>query len=160
MENPYEAEPQENLLTDFEVNLQQASQGKRLANYLIDIFTFYVFLFILSFILPQRFLLAPLISQSGFQVIYGRLLILFLYGLFMACVEAACKGKSLGKLITRTRAVNEDGTPIAPRTAFIRGLSRAVPFDNFSALGSPSYPWHDKWSHTYVIDETLSTVAS
>jgi uncharacterized RDD family membrane protein YckC len=63
------------------------------------------------------------------------------------------RGKSIGKLITGTKAVNEDGSDISFGKAFARGFSRAVPFDAFSALGDPSYPWHDKWTNTYVIDE-------
>jgi hypothetical protein len=31
-----------------------------------------------------------------------------------------------------------------------------VPFEAFSALGTPSYPWHDKWTRTVVIDEKAS----
>ncbi len=74
----------------------------------------------------------------------------------MFVIEAAFKGKSLGKLITGTRAVNEDGTNVTVKAAFFRGLSRAVPFNAFSALGNPTYPWHDKWTKTYVIDERES----
>ena len=74
----------------------------------------------------------------------------------MFLVEALFKGKSLGKLITGTRAVNEDGSNLSAKTALLRGLSRAVPFNAFSALGTPSYPWHDKWTNSYVIDEKES----
>jgi hypothetical protein len=35
---------------------------------------------------------------------------------------------------------------------------RLVPFEQFSALGSPSYPWHDRWTKTIVIDEKLTTL--
>ncbi|HEX9513187.1 MAG TPA: hypothetical protein VF939_22005 [Puia sp.] len=31
-----------------------------------------------------------------------------------------------------------------------------VPFEVFSALGSPCHPWHDRWTDTLVIDERLS----
>ncbi len=81
-----------------------------------------------------------------------RIITLLLYGLFMGTIEAITKGRSLGKLITKTKAVNEDGTSISVSTAFTRGLSRAVPFNSFSALGNPPHPWHDKWTKTYVID--------
>ena len=77
---------------------------------------------------------------------------LLLYGIIMGTTEALTGGRSLGKLITGTRAVNADGSAISMQTAFWRGLCRAVPFEAFSALGSPSYPWHDKWTNTYVID--------
>ena len=73
-------------------------------------------------------------------------MVLILYGLYMFIVEAMFKGKTLGKLITGTRAVNEDGSNLSAKTAFFTGLSRVVPFEAFSALGTPSYPSHDKWT--------------
>jgi uncharacterized RDD family membrane protein YckC len=94
-------------------------------------------------------------NTSGFNFV-ERLIILVLYGFFMFLIEAIFKGKSLGKLITGTRAVKEDGTLLTTKDALLRGLSRMVPFEAFSALGSPSYPWHDKWSKTFVIDEKQS----
>jgi uncharacterized RDD family membrane protein YckC len=71
----------------------------------------------------------------------------------MSLIEAMFRGKSIGKLITGTKAVNEDGSDISFAKAFERGLARMVPFEAFSALGEPSYPWHDKWTKTFVIDE-------
>jgi uncharacterized RDD family membrane protein YckC len=81
-----------------------------------------------------------------------RIYILVLNGLFMGTIESLTKGRSLGKLITSTKAVNEDGTDISTVTAFARGFCRVVPFNQFSAFGTPSHPWHDKWTKTYVID--------
>jgi uncharacterized RDD family membrane protein YckC len=75
-----------------------------------------------------------------------------MYGAYMAIIEGIFKGRSIGKFITGTKAVNEDGSNISFTTAIARGFSRIVPFEPFSALGSPSYPWHDKWNKTYVID--------
>lgn len=70
----------------------------------------------------------------------------------MFLCELIFKGRSAGKFITGTKAVNEDGTYMQPKTILLRSLSRAVPFDQLSALGSPPHPWHDKWTKTYVID--------
>jgi len=94
-------------------------------------------------------------DDIGFNLL-DRLLRLVLYGIYMFAIEAIFKGKSLGKLITGTRAVNEDGSNVSPKAALLRGLSRAVPFNAFSALGSPAYPWHDRWTKTYIIDEKES----
>ncbi|HEV8508744.1 MAG TPA: RDD family protein, partial [Chitinophagaceae bacterium] len=73
------------------------------------------------------------------------------YGMYMGLIEAVFKGRSIGKLITGTIAVNNDGSRINGQTALLRGLSRAVPFNALSALGSPCYPWHDRWNKTYVV---------
>lgn len=146
-------------LLEQEVTLEQASSGKRFANYIIDLIVFYVIVFGLSVLY---------IIATGTTTIYeednvganllDRLISLILYGVFMSLVEGITKGRSLGKLITGTKAVNEDGTPISFSTAFARGFSRAVPFNAFSALGNPCYPWHDKWSRTYVVDIKNSTL--
>ena len=155
MENYYtDPNPQQDLLSDdLTVSLQQAGAGKRFANYLIDLIAFYILAGSLAAILMYRGVIS-----SDIDPITDRIVTYILRGLFMGIVEAIFKGKTLGKLITRTRAVNEDGSPITAQTAFMRGLSRLVPFEAFSALGDPSYPWHDRWTDTYVIDETRSTL--
>jgi len=143
------------LFADPEYHLVQASSGKRFANYIIDILVFYSLMFLTGIVIA---LLNPAAIDSineedtGFNLM-ERLVGLVLYGLYMFAIEAIFKGKSLGKLITGTRAVNEDGSNVSPKAALLRGLSRAVPFNALSALGSPAYPWHDKWTNTYVIDE-------
>lgn len=147
-----EAYPQD-ILTGFESQLVQASSGKRFANYLIDLVVFYLILFVFGIVLA---LLSPAsindidsFSNSSFL---DEVLSLLLYGMYMFLIELIGKGRSVGKFITGTKAVNEDGSAISAKMALLRGLSRTVPFEVFSALGSPSYPWHDKWTHTYVID--------
>ncbi|MHA4808989.1 RDD family protein [Flavitalea flava] len=79
-----------------------------------------------------------------------------LFGFYYSLAEAVFNGKTLGKLVTQTRAVQEDGSPITTSMAFIRGFSRLIPFEAISALGSPPHPWHDKWSRTFVVNEEES----
>ena len=55
----------------------------------------------------------------------------------MSATEAILNRKSLGKLVTQTRAVILDGSQISASTAISRGFSRAVPFCALSALGTP-----------------------
>lgn len=144
---------EQHLFDDFNHELVQASSGKRLANYLIDLVSFYIFFFLFSYVLAViNYDLAMMIYGQGDDVnLVGQLLILLFYGMFMGVVESITKGRSLGKLITGTVAVNEDGTRINGQTALLRGLCRAVPFNAFSALGSPCYPWHDRWTKSYVV---------
>jgi len=149
---------QEHLFADPEYHLVQASSGKRFANYIIDLAVFYGLVIVSGIVIA---LVNPVAIESineddiGFNLL-DRLLGLVLYGTYMFAIEAIFKGKSLGKLITGTRAVNDDGSNVSPKAALLRGLSRAVPFNAFSALGNPAYPWHDKWTKTYVIDEKES----
>ena len=139
----------------FEDYYERSSAGKRLANYLIDLFLFYILLFVLGFVLA---LLSPsfrgiLINESSGFGLLDRFITLLLYAVYMSAVEALFHGKSLGKLITKTKAVNLDGSQITTATAFERGFSRAVPFCVFSAFGNPSNPWQDRWTNTMVINE-------
>lgn len=92
-------------------------------------------------------------GDNGFGSLSQRLISLIAYAVIMGLVEGIFRGKSIGKFITKTKAVNEDGSYISFGKAFARGFVRAVPFEALSAFGNPSYPWHDKWTHTYVIDE-------
>ena len=142
------------LLAD-EVYYERASTGKRLANYIIDFIVFYLLVMVFAVILA---LTSPTTFNSwtstsdGFGLV-DRILTLFFYAIYMSIVEALLKGKSIGKFITKTRAVNLDGTPISASTAFARGFSRAVPFCVFSALGSECNPWQDRWTNTMVVNE-------
>jgi uncharacterized RDD family membrane protein YckC len=146
----------QNFLSDTIV-LNQASGGKRFANYLIDLIVFYIIAILLFAILAATGITGDLFRHETPGVnLLDRLLTMIILGTLWGITEALFKGRTIGKMITRTRAVNEDGTSITPKTAFLRGFSRVVPFEPFSALGNPSYPWHDKWAHTYVIDEKTS----
>ena len=142
------------LFEDFQYTLEQASPGKRFANYIIDLLVFYIAVFLvvttvyaLDYDLGEKWFG----ETEGFGTIIDRLLYMVLYALFLGLMELVWKGRTTGKFITGTIAVNEDGTRISSETALFRGLCRAVPFNAFSALGNPSHPWHDKWTKTYVV---------
>ncbi|WP_300604127.1 RDD family protein [Niabella sp.] len=140
--------------TDFEY--LRASTGKRFLNFLIDLVVYYMLTFVVGFIAaslypPIAFYLVEE-QQQGFSIVLS-LLALVIFVLYMTITEAFLSGRSIGKLITNTRAVNLDGTRISFKTALLRSLSRAVPFSAFSALGAPCDPWWDQWTKTLVIDQ-------
>ncbi len=144
----------EDLLTIEEIR-NRSSTGKRLANYVIDLIVFYILIIVFGILLA---VVAPTTSELFFEESPGfglldRIITLMLYAIYMAVVETIFKGKSVGKFVTKTRAINIDGSKITTSTAFARGFSRAVPFSVLSALGSPSNPWHDKWTNTMVVDD-------
>lgn len=136
-------------LFEDEIKLHDASSGQRLANYLVDIITFYGFLFALFFILGAA---APEVAESGITIIEKPFVPLLMYGLYMGTVEAVFQGRSIGKLLTGTKAVTEDGIAVTAGKAFLRGLIRAVPFNGLSGFGYHCNPWHDRWTNTQVID--------
>lgn len=141
------------------LSLNQASRGKRFANYLIDLIVFYIIAVLIFAGLAAAGVLGDLfVNESSGVNLLDRIMTMIILGLLWGATEAIFKGKTLGKVITGTRAVNEDGSQISARTAFLRGFSRIVPFEPFSAFGDPSYPLHDKWTHTYVIDEKTSII--
>ncbi len=145
-------------LLEIEPQLMRASTGQRFVNYLIDVIVFYLLFIGLGVIIA---LVSPAAIDSfteesdGFGLL-ERLFSLIFYALYMGLVEGVLKGKSLGKLISGTRAVNLDGSRISFSKAFARGFSRAVPFCVFSAFGTPCDPWQDRWTDTMVIDEKTS----
>jgi len=155
------ATEQDVLSSEFERNLVPASTGKRFANMILDIIGFYILFFMLSIVFfasnpdaAQEYAENADSGSSPFTVYLIAYLILISY---YTLLETVLKGKSFGKLITGTRAVNEsDGSRISFSTALLRSLCRIVPFEAFSALGG--HPWHDKWTNTLVIDEKQSTL--
>jgi uncharacterized RDD family membrane protein YckC len=131
--------------------LVRASLIKRIINYFTDIIVFSILAsFLLALFYPEA---SGWVNNPNGINLKDQLMISFLYGLYMSVTEAIFKGKTIGKLITKTRAFNLDGSTISSQTAFLRGLCRLIPFEQLSALGIPSCPWHDKWSGSIVADE-------
>lgn len=73
--------------------------------------------------------------------------------LYYTALEGAA-GVTVGKLLTGTRVVGEDGRRIGFRQALLRSLSRLVPFEMFSVLladDGDARGWHDRWPRTRVV---------
>jgi hypothetical protein len=85
--------------------------------------------------------------KSNFLVSFS---VTFFYYLIF---EAATRGRSLGKILTNTIAISQDGQPFAFRHALIRTLCRFIPLEPFSALLA-YLPWHDSLSKTAVVKKT------
>ena len=161
MENTIQGTPyQEHLLDDIDYTLVLAPSGKRFANYIIDVIVFYIAWKVFFYFLGLKIAMTMIGPDDSVAAIYVKVFlmaIVFELGL-MSAIEFLGGGRSIGKLITRTRAVNDDGTPITFKTALFRRLSRMVPFEAFSALGPQTQPWHDRWTKTCVILERDSTL--
>lgn len=139
----------------------QASQGQRFFNLLIDVLfmrfvlslaTGYVFGYILLAIAPD------FLTQVAYEIegtrgwryyLLSLLLGYFNFLIYYSFCERAFKGYTLGKLITGTRAIRDDGQELTFKDAILRTLSRLVPFEIFS--GFADRPWHDSWTRTTVV---------
>lgn len=138
---------------DVAVVLEHANTGRRFANLLIDMV--FAYLVVFGIVLVAVILIPGLgdyINENDDTVSFSlmdRLLTIVVVLLTYTVMEGATKGHTLGKLLTGTVAVREDGSPITWKDALIRSLIRLVPFEMLSGLSG--YPWHDKWSKTCVV---------
>jgi len=71
------------------------------------------------------------------------------YAIYYSLCEKYFNGYTLGKLITRTRAIRQDGDELTWKNAIHRSFSRFLPFEFLS--GFSNKPWHDSWTGTTVI---------
>ncbi|HTO07684.1 MAG TPA: RDD family protein [Myxococcota bacterium] len=140
-ESPY-APPQASLRPERAPEVDDlASTGQRFADYLIDSFaTLALYLVWLVIAGPQDGLRAFLSSTAIPLVYYFAL--------------EATLGQTLGKLVTGVRVVSEDGKPATAGQIARRTLSRLIPFEALTFLGSRDgrpVGWHDSLAHTRVI---------
>ncbi len=136
---------------------ERANTGKRFTNYVIDHIAFYLFSLCIGFVLGIVLVILgneeilyeedPSVSSSLMDMVLG-LIIMTIYYVFS---EYLFKGKTIGKMITGTRAVTLDNERMDLQTTFIRTICRFIPFEAFSFLGERSVGWHDSISKTKVI---------
>jgi uncharacterized RDD family membrane protein YckC len=155
---PIVQEPQQDLFAEQDIyQYVHASTGQRFLNWLIDnllmsyglgwITGYTVGAFLAKFF-PNFYL--NMVISKGFEWYLTLYLIAFCnYIIYYTFCEKVFKGYTLGKLITGTRALREDGQELSFKNALLRSLSRLVPLEAFSAFGG--YPWHDSWTGTMVI---------
>lgn len=127
-----------------------ASGGKRFANFIIDRIVLYLFsmLFgvILAFVSPS---VLYLFETDNFMLNY--LLGFIIAFIFYSSLEAS-SGRTVGKLITKTKVIDEYGNTPSYGKILLRTLCRFIPFDAFSFLGSTAEGWHDTLSNTRVVN--------
>jgi len=155
MEQEYNSQ-QENIFEDY-IQYKIAAPGQRFVNWLVDnlLMSFglsYVTSALVD-ILIEKFFPAFAMSIAFRQDAWDILLLSYAIGFFNYLVyyticEKAFKGYTLGKLISGTRAIRDDGKELTFRDALLRSLTRLVPFEIFSGFGKP---WHDSWTNTQVI---------
>ena len=116
---------QNNLLNEFEQpSFEPASTGQRFANYFIDIIVYYILILIVT--VPTGIAAAMVGDTSMIGVYY-----LITFGLFFAYYTffEGSKGKTIGKMVTKTKVLMTNGEPVTYGKAFMRTLCRIVPFE-------------------------------
>jgi len=123
-------------------------KGVRFTNRLIDFIFILIFSFVIGIVLqlvsPQTL---QLIASGGrlmdyaFEIIVG-----MIYYNFFEMIT----GRTMGKLMTGTKVVDEQGKMPSADKIFVRSLCRFIPFDAFSFLGDGP-GWHDSLSKTRVV---------
>jgi len=138
--------PSIQILEEESTQMVLASTGQRFGTMILD----YIFYFIFAFILGIVSYLIGLgdVIQNMNDNILGIIILIIYY-----VPQETFSGRTLGKLITGTKAVSEDGTNLTFGQALGRTLCRFIPFEAFSFLGRRGMPrgWHDKIPKTKVI---------
>jgi uncharacterized RDD family membrane protein YckC len=159
-ENSNNPQQEMSLADELNVHLQHepASAGQRFLNWLIDNLLMRYGLsyvtgtfvgFLLGTLFPA-FTMRLIERENKFDLLLlGYIIGIFNYLIYYTICEKGFKGYTLGKLITGTRAIREDGEELTLKDALLRTLSRMVPFEVFSGFGTR--PWHDSWTNTTVI---------
>jgi uncharacterized RDD family membrane protein YckC len=149
-----------NELNQFHQHIQ-ASTGQRFLNWLIDNLLMQFGLSLLSGYIVGYILyaIAPdFLTQVAYEVegtktwrywVLSFSIGYFNYIVYYTFCEKVFKGYTLGKAISRTRAIRDDGQELTFKDAFLRTLSRLVPFEVLS--GFSDRPWHDSWTKTTVV---------
>lgn len=143
----------ENIEHQSENELVEASLIKRFINYLVD---YFIIAILISIVLVQ-------LDARGYGIMEDiqsfrvRIIGVLMYALFYVVIEGGTRGKSFGKWLTKTRVVEYDGTSPNMETFIVRSFSRIIPFEPFSFLLARQ-GWHDRFSRTIVIDESLSKI--
>lgn len=125
-----------------------ASAWRRFFNFIIDMLMFYLFAFFYWAILAV-FNFSEIVIRS--KLINLLLVIGIRVGYYILFEQVF--GKTIGKMITQTRVVDEKGQKPSFNKIIGRTLSRLIPFDQISFLSSEPIGWHDTISGTRVVND-------
>lgn len=140
-------------------SLSPATVGKRFANMLIDTVMYYIVVLILGFMLGIFLALVEpdaLNEAENGTPWFMYLLAITAYLSYYVFFESVF-GRTVGKLVTGTKVVDQNGQLPSTGTIFMRSITRLVPFEAFSFFGDEGRGWHDRWTNTYVVDAKSRT---
>ncbi len=133
--------------------LDLADNGLRFANYIIDLLFTIVVSFLIGAVIGIVMALIDPNSLSIFEqenrlidYIFG-----FIAGMIYYVAFEGITGRTIGKFITKTKVVDEQGNKPTFSMIVLRSLCRHIPFNALSFLGDPGKGWHDSLSKTRVV---------
>ncbi len=138
--------------------LNYATKQQRCVNFIVDniIMKFtlaYLTGILFSYVVSQLFpAFAALIFDEASILAAGVVIYMVSrvnYAIYYTICENFFNGYTFGKLITGTRAVQDDGSKLTFKHAVHRSFSRFLPFEFLS--GFSRQPWHDSWTKTTVV---------
>jgi uncharacterized RDD family membrane protein YckC len=146
-----------------EISYEHASKAMRLVNFIIDMIIVSIVNTVIGGMI-QMMVLAAYISDmesnpSDIGITLGIIVTIYLvqFGLFLGyytVCEKMMNGRTVGKLVTGTMALREDGAPLTWKNAILRSLCRIIPFEPIVAIFT-NYPWHDDFTRTVVIKKSM-----
>ena len=134
---------QEMMQTETSPQLMVANGWKRFGNMFIDMICYYILILLSAFVLGKDLFLGSL---------WYRLLITYSILFLYYTILEGLTGKTVGKMITGTKVVDDNGNMINFNMAMKRSLCRFIPFEGFSFLSKNPIGWHDSIPKTYVIE--------
>ena len=145
-------------MTDNTLNVTEdllATKNMRFVNYLIDLIPQYAVMFSLSYLFFYYGEFTGDYALNNYWAEMSKIedylysyTLMFIYYFMME----ALTGKTLGKYVTKTRVVTVNGEKPTNLSIVKRSLSRMIPFDALSFLGTNGDGWHDAIANTYVVD--------
>lgn len=125
---------------------EYASTGKRFANYIIDRIVLLILIFICGVLYAIAF------PESGEMSTLTSYLIGYSVLILYYTILESTTGKTVGKMITGTKVLNDDNTKPSTGTILKRSFCRIIPFEAFSFLGGNN-GWHDTLTYTQVVND-------
>jgi len=142
--------------TELKSKIGIAGKGRRLVNFIIDYFVLTLLGFFVGFFLGY----VVAVLSAGFNYYFQpnmltiELISLFATGMVYYTTMEGITGKTIGKLITRTKVVDSREENPSFKNIVLRSLCRFIPFEPVSFLVSSEGGWHDMLSNTKVVRDT------
>lgn len=140
---------------DKELESSIVSSGTRLIHTIVDSICLFILIFFLSFILGLfSFIFGDFLNINDLTIpLLEFTTILLAFFLYFVYMEFKFQ-KTVGKYITKTKVIMNDGRKPDINEIFIRTACRLIPLDNISFIITKN-GFHDRLSNTIVIKEEI-----